>query len=570
MLTVAVVLLGLFLRLSETVTVCYLGSWAVWRPDAGKYDIDQIDPFLCTHVIYSYAQISETTWEPLEPYYDLCENWGLCAYDRFTGLKKVNPELKTLLSVGGSAKLMSQVSADPLKREIFISSAVSLAKNYSFDGLDTDWMYPGDENGIPKDKENYILLLTELREVLTKEGLLLTAAVSLQKPVIDKAYDIPAMSAVTDLLLLRGYNFHGTWSTYTHHHAPLYGHPGDTGNNVYLNINYGLEYWVSGGADKSKLVLGLGTYGICWTLDSMDDTGYFASATQAGEPGPYTASLGILGIRKSGDKGNKEIIMATDMRDAARQRVDGGSRSGYERALCVLSGKQDLVRLRGRPLNVGQDHSDLFFSGISKHRGYLSLLHRPLTGQYARSQGLAGTMVWSLETDDFSGSCTGRPYNLIRSMDEGFQNLPFSTPVPPTVAPETTPEAVVTPACSEGNYYLEDIQCDRCDNPGIDSQQYWHCVNGNAIPGECSPGLVWDMAVESCSWPDNVDTSHCVMPGEDTTTITTTTTKLTTTSTTTTELTTSSAPQPECEKEMNYFVSHPLCNKVKQKINRVM
>lgn len=46
--------------------------------------------------------------------------------------------------------------------------------------------------------------------------------------------------------------------------------------------------------------------------------------------------------------------MATDMRDAARQRVDGGSRSGYERALCVLSGKQDLVRLRGRPLNVGQ------------------------------------------------------------------------------------------------------------------------------------------------------------------------------------------------------------------------
>lgn len=48
--------------------------------------------------------------QPLEPYYDLCENWGLCAYDRFTALKKVNPELKTLLSVGGNAKLMSEVS----------------------------------------------------------------------------------------------------------------------------------------------------------------------------------------------------------------------------------------------------------------------------------------------------------------------------------------------------------------------------------------------------------------------------------------------------------------------------
>ncbi|XP_037779758.1 endochitinase-like [Penaeus monodon] len=509
MVTVTVVLLGLLLRLSETVTVCYLGSWAVWRPDAGKYDVDQIDPFLCTHVIYSYAQISETTWEvvSLEPYYDLCENWGLCAYDRFTALKTVNPELKTLLSVGGNARLMSQVSADPLKREIFVSSAVSLAKNHGFDGLDIDWMYPGDKNGIPEDKENYILLLTELREVLTMEGLLLTAAVSLQKPVIDKAYDIPTVSAVTDLLLLRGYNFHGTWSTYTHHHAPLYGHPEDKGNNIYLNIDYGLEYWVSGGADKSKMVLGLGTFGNCWTLDSLDDTGYFASATQAGEPGPYTASLGILGYNE----------------------------------ICEMQRDSEWTVV----LDPDMNEPYAFYQGNKIWCGYEDALSMWVKGQYARSQGLAGTMVWSLETDDFSGSCTGRPYNLIRSMNEGFLNLPFSTPVPPTVAPEITSEAVVTPACSEGDYYLEDIQCDR----------YWHCVNGNAIPGECSPGLVWDMTVESCSWPDNVDTSHCVMPGEDTTT------KTTTTSTTTTELTTPSAPQPECDTEMNYFVSHPLCNK---------
>nr|XP_027225089.1 chitinase-3-like protein 1 [Penaeus vannamei] len=514
MVTGAVVLLAVLLRLSETVTVCYLGSWAVWRPDAGKYDVDQIDPFLCTHVVYSYAQISETSWEavPLEPYYDLCENWGLCAYDRFTSLKKVNPELKTLLSVGGNAKLMSEVSADPSKRQSFVSSAVSLAKNHSFDGLDSDWMYPGDENGSPEDKENYILLLTELREALVKEQLLLTAAVSLQKPVIDLAYDIPAMSAVTDLLILRGYNFHGTYDTYTHHHAPLYGHPGDTGNNLFLNIDYGVDYWVSGGADKNKLVLGLGTFGICWTLDSLSDTGYFASATQAGEPGPYTASLGILGFNEICEMQRDNewtVVLDPDMNEPYAFYTENKIWCGYEDALSMW-----------------------------------------VKGQYARSQGLGGVMVWSLETDDFSGSCTGRPYNLIRSMTEGFLDLPFSTPVPPTAAPETTPEPLVTPACSEGDYYLEDIQCDR----------YWHCVNGNAIPGDCSPGLVWDMAVESCSWPENVDTSHCVMPGEDTTTTTPVTTKLTTTSTTTTELTTSPAPKPECDIEKNYFISHPICN----------
>lgn len=39
--------------------------------------------------------------------------------------------------------------------------------------------------------------------------------------------------------------------------------------------------------------------------------------------------------------------------------------------------------------------------------------------------------------------------------------MSFFKPQPPTAAPETTPEPLVTPACSEGDYYLEDIQCDR-------------------------------------------------------------------------------------------------------------
>lgn len=32
--------------------VCYYGTWAVYRPDAGKFPVENIDPFLCTHVIY--------------------------------------------------------------------------------------------------------------------------------------------------------------------------------------------------------------------------------------------------------------------------------------------------------------------------------------------------------------------------------------------------------------------------------------------------------------------------------------------------------------------------------------
>ena len=32
--------------------VCYYSSWAFYRPGYGKFDIDDIDPFLCTHLNY--------------------------------------------------------------------------------------------------------------------------------------------------------------------------------------------------------------------------------------------------------------------------------------------------------------------------------------------------------------------------------------------------------------------------------------------------------------------------------------------------------------------------------------
>ena len=65
--------------------------------------MEDIDPFLCTHVVFGFAGLNENTNEimSLNEYNDFFENWGLGAYDRFTDLKKINPNLKTLLAVGG-------------------------------------------------------------------------------------------------------------------------------------------------------------------------------------------------------------------------------------------------------------------------------------------------------------------------------------------------------------------------------------------------------------------------------------------------------------------------------------
>jgi len=34
--------------------VCYYSSWAVYRVGAGKFVVGDVDPTLCTHIVYSF------------------------------------------------------------------------------------------------------------------------------------------------------------------------------------------------------------------------------------------------------------------------------------------------------------------------------------------------------------------------------------------------------------------------------------------------------------------------------------------------------------------------------------
>lgn len=42
---------------SDQKVVCYFQSWAVYRPKPLDFDIKDIDPFACTHIIYAFAGI---------------------------------------------------------------------------------------------------------------------------------------------------------------------------------------------------------------------------------------------------------------------------------------------------------------------------------------------------------------------------------------------------------------------------------------------------------------------------------------------------------------------------------
>ncbi|XP_071539684.1 chitinase-3-like protein 1 isoform X2 [Panulirus ornatus] len=458
--------------------VCYYGSWAVYRHGQGKFDVEDIDPGICTHIIFGFAGLSTETFEikVLDPYNELCDNWGKCGYNRFTGLKQKNANLKALLAVGGwneGSRSYSKMAADPAKRKAFIDSSISLLKEHHFDGLDMDWEYPTQRGGAPEDKANFVVLLRELKESLMAHGMILTAAVSAGKDTIDAAYDIPGMAQHLDLLNLMAYDMHGAWEPYTHHQSGLYAYPADTGDNAYLNVDFAVNYWINGGMPSSKIALGVPLYGRCWSLDSPVDHGYYAPANQPGRPGSFTNSPGFMGYNEICVKVEREgwiVGMVHGMQEPYTYHIPTG------RIWCSYDNPSSVIT----------------------------------KAEYAREHGLAGMMVWSIETDDFHGACHSRPFHLTKTMEETFMGSELTQPPTLPTEPITThdPDRPTTPAPGTP------APDERCQTLGInpdpdDCTHYWLCSldgNGGYMVTEqhCPPGTLFNPLAKICDWPESV------------------------------------------------------------------
>uniref|UniRef100_A0A6G1S735 chitinase n=1 Tax=Aceria tosichella TaxID=561515 RepID=A0A6G1S735_9ACAR len=394
--------------------VCYYGTWAVYRPDGGKFAVEDIDPFLCTHVIYGFTGLSyDNLIKPLDPWNDLEDNYGKGAMKRFTNLKRINPDLKTLVAIGGwneGSIKYSKMASDPEARARFVDSVVNFLAKYNFDGLDLDWEYPGSRGGASYDKQNFVKLLRQLHEAFKPRQYLLTAAVSAGKWFIDPAYDIPQVSKYLDLINLMAYDYHGGWESKTGMNAPLFSsrkHDLSSSDQM-LNVNWSVNYWLQQGAPREKLMLGVGSYGRSFTLDKEQVNGINAPASQKGRAGPYTREPGSLGYNELCEAFKRSPQSWTIVRDP-----DYLAPYAYNRERQW----------------VGYDDQESL----------------ALKAQFAKSMGLGGMMMWSIETDDFRGSCHSEKFPLLntirRVMDGQESGAGFTTSTtsrPATGKPATT------------------------------------------------------------------------------------------------------------------------------------
>ncbi|OWF47140.1 Acidic mammalian chitinase [Mizuhopecten yessoensis] len=426
--------------------VCYHTNWSQYRPGLGKFKVSNIDASLCTHLIYSFAQITDNQLAIYE--------WNdEQLYQEFNALKLKNPSLKTLLAVGGwnqASTHFSPMVTDPQSRDKFVSSSVTFLRKYGFDGLDLDWEYPGSRGGKTSDKANFATLCKELRQAYEKEAqqtgkerLLLTAAVAAGKKNIDPAYDVIAMALYLDFISIMTYDLHGSWEQVTGHNSPLFPRNSETGIQRQLNMKWASDYWVGLGAPKDKLNIGLASYGRGFTLKDAANHSMGAPVSGASPAGTYTGEAGYLSyyeICKMMESGGTTY---RDSEQLVPYYVDGMTWVGYDDEQSISIKVAWLVQ-----------------------------------------EGFGGAMVWALPLDDFNKVCASsdRKFPLTNRIKDELIAAEGGT-VPPTVAQATSGTLITAPTLAVNNmcsgkddgYYKDPTQCSR----------YFRCVDGQEYFDQC-------------------------------------------------------------------------------------
>ncbi len=248
-----------------------VGYYAAWAAYMGYYP-NQIDANKLTHINYAFANISSDLKITLG-YPDVDPN----NIAQLNSLKKTNPNLKTLISVGGwswSGKF-SDVALTDASRTTFADSCVAFITQYGFDGIDLDWEYPvsggmSTNTKRPEDKQNFTLLLQKIREKLDARGAidnkhyLLTIAGGAGSSYVNNV-ELAKLPQYLDYATVMTYDLHGIWDAYTDLHAPLYNNT-DSSPQYKASVDSSIAAWTNASFPADKLVLGVPFYGYLFSL----------------------------------------------------------------------------------------------------------------------------------------------------------------------------------------------------------------------------------------------------------------------------------------------------------------
>ncbi len=219
----------------QKVVVAYVTSWSDVVPD----------PTLMTHINYAFGHVTDG--------FDSVRVDNPDRLRTIVSLKKANPELKVLLSIGGwgSGRFSEMADSDSL-RASFARDCARIVDEFGLDGIDIDWEYPGSDaariSSSERDRDNFTLLMRDIRESIGPDKCLTLATANNAR-----YYDFKAFLPHVDFVNVMAYDMGNA----PHHHAALYSSP----NAADCTSDQAVRYHIEAGVPPSKLVMGMPFYG---------------------------------------------------------------------------------------------------------------------------------------------------------------------------------------------------------------------------------------------------------------------------------------------------------------------
>ena len=161
-------------------------------------------------------------------------------------LKKINPDLKVLLSLGGAGQEAGwgEMTACDSLRAAFVADCKRVVDKYGLDGLDFDWEFPhGDQ------QDNYVKLFKDVREVLGPDKRV-TAAVGF----FGNGFDLREAIKYLDYVNLMSYDM--GWQA-PYHHTSLR----RSELSGVCTLEEAIDSCLNKGLDYKDIVVGLAFYG---------------------------------------------------------------------------------------------------------------------------------------------------------------------------------------------------------------------------------------------------------------------------------------------------------------------
>lgn len=393
--------------------VCYYTNWAQYRNDPAKFFPEDIDPTLCTHIIFSFAKIDENLELSSFEWNDESTEFSQGMYHKTVELKSINKDLKVLIAVGGwnhGSKPFSDMARAKRSRFNFVDKAIMFLKKHRFDGLDLDWEYPAsrDTANRPEDQYYFTELCKDLYTAFESHGLILSAAVAAGYKTLEGSYEMDEIHKHLDFINLMTYDLRGSWDNVTGHNAPLYTNKYDV--NPKLTVDYAVQLWLDH-VPPEKLVLGIASYGRSFKLHDG-----FESCPLTNTP--------VSGAAKKGEYSREDGFLTYF--EVCNKILESGWRYAWN----------EVQQVPYAYSNESSIQSGESFEWV----GFDDVKSVEIKVKYAMKHKLGGAMIWAMDMDDFSGEfCNQGKYPILTTINHYMNpelklNVPVYQMTRPTAA----------------------------------------------------------------------------------------------------------------------------------------